>query len=671
MMIQGYVPLWYHADLVLTFAPVDSPLSLHAPPLQEARVTVEGSINEIPFVISRSKTASKGNLFFQVDGVDLTTQSVKETQAVVEERLGVDAHILGRTVFHGQHIVNDLLESTDTKLKEELSLLVPLGLWQQASSVARSKSRLARRRCDELGGMLRLRTGDVDELSRKADAAKERWEIKQKSLDSAKRKLEEEMNENQDLFMKDHESAPTGAIQSDLERLTSEIDCLNEQYESMRKERDSDVQPLEIRLAEAVETVAGLVHRAAKLERNSLTCTMSLQSAKKTMERIEKQWSVDLSSGTPPLLVPPEVCPTCQQPLEAGGGHEHHDFVQKTFEREIEDAVLALTVAQEAWEVASCEESKCRAEQVHAEASVASLTSDLQQLTLLWNEKLLVLDEAIRTKRVAQTELTSQLSASLRASQLQVRMNSVMASIGLEGLAVDHAREVYETLKAEVLGARDVLIRLEEEKLREEGIAEVMAEVGDRFGQRGVQTFVLKNVVGSLQRTSQTYLNQLSDGGQRLELSLEGGDKISRTAFIQGPDGEFKFRPLSTLSGGQWRRCSLAMSLAFADLMAKRGRFRSSLLVLDEPLTHLDRSGRDKFGNVIRRLVAPGGGPRADFGMSTVLVILQDLAAEELEEAFDSIDTVVRDGGDSHVEVDGFLESDVYKWKFPWDLSIE
>ncbi len=107
-------------------------------PLQEARVIVKGSssIHEIPFVISRSKTASKGNLFFQVVGVGLTTQSAKGAQAVV-----VEVMMLGQTVlvlfFYGQHIVNDLLlESTDTKLKDKLLLLVPLGLWQAASSVA-------------------------------------------------------------------------------------------------------------------------------------------------------------------------------------------------------------------------------------------------------------------------------------------------------------------------------------------------------------------------------------------------------------------------------------------------------------------------------------------------------------------------------------------------------
>ncbi len=165
-----------------------------------------------------------------------------------------------------------------------------------------------------------------------------------------------------------------------------------------------------------METVALLlVSRAAKLKQISLTCTMSLDSPKNTIEHIKKQWSVNHSSGIPMLLVAPQVCPTCQQPLLEAGGRshqQHHNFVhQKTFEHEemIEDAILALYGAQEeALEVASCKELECKVELVHAKASVVSLlTSDLhQQLTLLWNEKLLVLvlhqhhdEDMIRTKR--------------------------------------------------------------------------------------------------------------------------------------------------------------------------------------------------------------------------------------------------------------------------------
>lgn len=48
----------------------------------------------------------------------------RETQAVLEDDLGLSPHVLGRGIFQGQHHLNGLLESTDAQLKEDLALLV-------------------------------------------------------------------------------------------------------------------------------------------------------------------------------------------------------------------------------------------------------------------------------------------------------------------------------------------------------------------------------------------------------------------------------------------------------------------------------------------------------------------------------------------------------------------
>ena len=56
-----------------------------------AKVTLHGFINDLPFVVTRTKTASRGgDLTFIINDEDLTTQSVKETQAILEDKLGVN-----------------------------------------------------------------------------------------------------------------------------------------------------------------------------------------------------------------------------------------------------------------------------------------------------------------------------------------------------------------------------------------------------------------------------------------------------------------------------------------------------------------------------------------------------------------------------------------------------
>ena len=59
---------------------------------------------------------------------------------------------------------------------------------------------------------------------------------------------------------------------------------------------------------------------------------------------------------------------------------------------------------------------------------------------------------------------------------------------------------------------------------------------------------------------------------------------------IAGTDGVVRERSLNQLSGGQWRRASLALELAFAELARQRCRISCSLIVMDEVLSQVQLS---------------------------------------------------------------------------------
>ncbi len=611
-----------------------------------AKVTVKGFINDSPFVITRSKTASRGgDLTFSINDVDLTTQSIKETQAIVEEKLGVNAHILTRVVFYGQHGMNDLLEATDSKLKDELSMLVPLQLWQQATSLARAKSRQARKRGDEIGGMIRLRQSDIDALSAKLTGAEQSKTLQERNLNEAKERLDRELVRIQDLL--DMTSSTNAEeLQAQLDGTSMDIRMLHEKHETLTREKESHLKPLEEKLMEARDDLATLTRQNSQLEVDARSAKHTLETAKLRMTRIREKWSLDISDEIPLVLKAPEYCPTCKQPLHSEESEEHLHNVQQTMEKEISEAQELLTSASHTCQEASLKSFKC-VQTLHThEKAFHDLQSNHQDAASEWNLKFQELQDNILEKRQLQNSLASQLSMVVKESQLFAAKESAKAAFQTEQLNAAHAKEVFENLQKEWNAAQDFLKQIQRERKEELYKQALLASVGERFSAKGVQTFLLQNTVDSLQRTAQVYLNDLSESSQRLELQLETGDKILRTAYIRGNDGEFRERPLSTLSGGQWRRCSLAFSLAFAELVASSGKLRSSLLVLDEPLTHLDRSGRTKFGELIRQLLG------SNSQLSTAIVILQDLSAEELEEAFDSIDTVVRKDGKSRLEFD-------------------
>ena len=629
-----------------------------------AKVTIRGFINDIPFEVTRSKTASRGgDLTFTVNDEDMTTQSVKETQAVLEEKLGVDTHILTRVAFYGQHGMNDLLEATDSKLKEELSIVVPLELWQQATSLARAKSRQARKKVDEIEGMMRLRKSDIDALSMKVERAKQNRDFKQRSLIEAKERIKREITRMQDMI-EQTSSINVEDIQTQLDDTSTSIQMLSDRHALNMKEKESHLKPLEDELMEARDILTSMTRESTQLEMNEQSAKQSIDSARMRMTRVQEKWSLDVSREIPSVLKAPEYCPTCKQPLrseESGEvSEEHLQNVQKTMETEIREAQTSLALAKDACKETSVKASECLETLHKHEVTFRDLQSNGQKVASEWNSKLQELQDQLAEKRRVQNTLTSQLSTVVKESQLLAAKESALAAFNAEKLNASHADEVYKGLQEELDIAQEFLGKIKAQQKEEENRQALLSSTGERFGQKGVQTFLLQNTVDSLQATAQIYLSRLSEDSQRLDLSLDAGDKILRSAYVRGADGDFRQRPLSTLSGGQWRRCSLALSFAFAELVASRGRLRSSLLVLDEPLTHLDRSGRARFGELVRGLlgarsndtVAHQQNLSAAASISTAIVILQDLSAEELEESFDGIDTVIRKDGKSCVTVD-------------------
>eukprot|EP00980_Cylindrotheca_fusiformis_P009810 scaffold2157_cov111-Cylindrotheca_fusiformis.AAC.4 len=601
--------------------------------------------------------ASKGSLVFFVDGKDLTTQSVKETQLVIDETLGINSQILSRTVFHGQHDMNDLLESTDAKFKEDLSLLVPLELWQRASSLARKKSRDAKTTASELNGMIKLRTEDVGKLRSRKEQAEEKLEQKTAELVDLREQYKS-------LMMTAFGSEKIGdsalaELEEQLHISSAEIKILEERVQSLKTQRDSELQPLHMDLSTLNDSLDMATEEFQLKERAVFSAGLTLDAAKESVKQLEKKWSVDLSCGMPNEVVAPDTCPTCFQPVtkeisELGG----HSSLQELLLEEVSTGLAALEDAEASLRVGTKELEECKTTKLSHEAKRNAYLEELEEIARDWDKQIETVELDLAVRRQEFGDLSEQLSTLAKNSQELAKQDAVKAALESSEAAVNFANEVYGSLCQEIEEGEKRIAKLEAEKQGHANEGLVMTDLGERFGQRGVQAFMLQNVVGALETISQAYLNDLSDGAQRLSLTLDSGDRISRVASVIGADGAFKDRPLSSLSGGQWRRCSLALTFAFAELVARRGKLRPSLCVLDEPLTHLDRTGRAKVGEVVRGMLRSPNSAEfrgfGGFGISTVLIILQDLAAEELDEAFDCIDEVVKEKSESYVKVDGF-----------------
>lgn len=624
-------------------------------------MTLHGELNGKPFAISRTKTPKKSGLSFILDGQDLTTQSAKETMILIEEKLGISPSVLARTMFHGQHSLNDLLEATDTKLKEELALIVPLQLWQAAVAHTRSKGRDATKKGNELQGMVSLRTEDLEKLKKRRDAALNNLHSKEEELRSKEAELTSQYEEQTDSDSDQLRSF--GSLQQSLAEVNARVKNLENEINTLREERKENTHSNGTKLAGLLDllSISSKRHQEVYLEYRS-ACNHR-DNIKARIESLERTWQVDLSTGEIPAdFHVPDNCPTCGQdvskePMIHGEGHLHRNL-QSVAEEEIGQMLQSLSLAQTKLESAQTALQESDRQQQEIEEEVNEFRKELASATVHWDDRLSELESKLRQSREEQRSLSDSFAEAAtllhEGSSAESSMESQLTS---ERDAVLYAKDTFHQISKEVEGMEDSLKTFISEMTEQQNIAREMASLSDAFGNRGIQTYVLQNAVNDLQTTTQSYLDDFSDGAQRLQLELDAGDRISRRAFVREPDGSYKERPLATLSGGQWRRCSLALTLGFADLVARRGRLRPSLMVLDEPLTHLDRAGRTDVGKVLRKLLGRMDKDHthqhiSKLSLSTIIIILQDLAAEELEEAFDRIDEVIKKDGKSSVKVD-------------------
>ena len=591
------------------------------------------------------------------DGEDLTKQSAKETQLAIEEHVGVGSQILSRTIFHGQHTINGLLEATDSKLKDELSIIVPMKLWRDASTIARKRGRNLSQTSSELDGMVNIRHRDLEAMSRKRDSAAIIVAGKEKDVVNLEKEVTNRFKEQ-----KSDGKGDVGmeTIQSRMDDATENIQIIEENIYKLETEMKTNLKPLQAQLEMLRTNLNNETSFLQKYQRQGDRNEAAIASAIESLERSKERWNVNDASLLNFDSV--SICPTCKQDIKDDESHQHmkQEFEQELWEGELRVADLNSSIAVDRKNISSQQHTLQDIEQ-----KIKSLMDEIHDVKDRWQGRQSKLHLDLKDARNFYSESSKDFADAAKAAEAinEEKMRKLNSISELNTLKESLATAI-ETQKSidhdyEIL-AKDI-VNLEEERENAKIESAIMSSVAESFGGRGVQTFLLQNTVHALQLAAQSYLDELSDGSLRLELLLEDGDRILRSASVLKTDGSWTTRPLSSLSGGQWRRCSLAMSLGFSDLVARRGRLCSSLLVLDEPLTHLDSAGRDNVGKMLRKIICQNQAnePSLDdqkriggLSVSTILIILQDLVAEELSESFDSIDEVVKYRGNSKVVVD-------------------
>ena len=508
-------------------------------------MSIRGTIDNTPFVIARAKTSSKGSLTFILDGEDLTRQSMKETQSMIDEKLGAGSQVLSRTIFHGQHAVNGLLETTDAKLKEELSLIVSLKNWQDAAAQARKRGRALSKKGSELDGMLGIREQDLEKFVLKINASEEAVSAKQDEVFLK----EEEIRQFTDAKIEDSGNIDLEGTRELLDESEREVKLLEEQLQSISTMFQEETNPLRIKLngiqSQLKEMKQELFNKQRQIDRNEA----ALESAEEALDRVKKKWGITDTSNLQ-TFVPPSICPTCNQSTSNEDSHIHLESELRTTmtssNEQIEMISNMLLLDNE--KIALIQNDIDQLETENNE-----LVHNLEQKEKDWQISFANSQKDVQLGREKYSKLSSSFASDLKKLEYINNLKHLEANadsdLRLCRNNLEIAKDLRDTTKKELENMMQNVESLKTDREATRRESAIMSTVAENFGGRGIQTYVLQNTILALQLVTQSYLDELSDGNLRLRLELDNGDRISRTTSVLGPDGSWVERPLSSLSG--------------------------------------------------------------------------------------------------------------------------
>lgn len=204
------------------------------------------------------------------------------------------------------------------KLKEELSALVSLDLWQASASLSRSKHREMMRKASELEGMLTMRGEDVAKAESQSHEAKEEVDRRKLALES-----ERAVVQQRDEMKSIADQLDTTDIERDMESVQSQLcECdreLNDLEDDLSKCVDSSTQEIQMLRSKLNEKVAAenkAKERQVKRRRELDMAMMELDAAKRQTTHLQSEWEATFYVEDDSLRShSPTTCPTCGQSI--------------------------------------------------------------------------------------------------------------------------------------------------------------------------------------------------------------------------------------------------------------------------------------------------------------------------------------------------------------------
>lgn len=487
----------------------------------------------------RKHKEHKNSVRLLKNGDNITGKSDTETTKMIEDLLQIDFLSFTNSVLFGQGMSKKFANSTDSEQKKILERILQIDIFKKCQDIAKAKA---------------------TELTASMNKATQEISMNTSQIQSQKTHLSD---------LQDKEAQLGEVVKVRIEDLKSK----KESYEKELAELPStDSLKEDRKVLEDLKTK--LLEQGVFFEEKAnekITISSELKSAIRELDKLDAEIKYDgnrLQKIIDGKEVP-EVCSACGQKIPP------------------KDMSHVIKHLQE--DILAKDKQACLVED-----SIKSLKEKLEKV----NEDLegkKKLDAQREELNAAIISVNNEISASdNKATSLDIMILSTQDQIEQE------QKSLQKTYTDLIEKAIDSIVLLEEEsKTLVEKKDSIQADIDlnafwvDGFGNKGIKSMLLDDVVPFLNERANHYLGKLTDNSIEVEFNTqhklktgEFRDKFS--VNVNNVNGGDKYQGNS---GGECRRIDVAVNMALQDLVHSRSNKKVDLIVYDEAFEALDKSG--------------------------------------------------------------------------------
>lgn len=561
------------------------------------------------YVITRGR--KKNILKVTQNGEPMEFSTMKETQANIEQLIGIPEEVFRTTLFFDGHYTTPFSEMTDKQKKEFLSAIVDLSVYSRAHD--RTKEEIK-----ETKASISAVESNIVIASEASKRELENVERLKATLAQYESNLEQAQ-----VSLANYDESKTEVLSKSLLEATKVLEEVSA-YKTTNEAQNA--------LREALTASQRVSSELSELQSKSRALAVQVDNLKSTMKTkmamIKQYEELNQSAFTKDNLTTAYSYGANGQAIE-------------TLDEIIPGGAVNLdTVANLKTELANLVKEFKGTDTTMYDQSIAELTQKqtemsvgLQELQAKANKEIED-NNSVNARYKQASNAVAKIKDDLRNEEqvkrnLEAQVKSAQDSLALVKQQLDSYGEV------DVDNASTVVQELQEKKVVLADKLVNLEKVLGAFSDKGIKSHVLDLVTPTLNEGVNKYLGVLTGGAINVEFSTQSkkadgtlSDKFDISVTYNGDVMSY-----NALSSGEKRRVDVAISLALQDMVIQRYGADVNLLAYDELFESLDATGSENVIELLKSRIEKVG---------TIIVVSHN---EDLKPLFDnSLEVIKKDG---------------------------